>query len=59
MRHIPINHTFLIARIVFYCVVFGGRATASSPSNALYKAILDIAKSVFNWKEEHWRKMNF
>ena len=40
--------TELIFRKIFYCVVFGGRATASLLSNALYKAILNFAKNVGN-----------
>ena len=32
VHHLPISYTCLLARISFYCVVFGWRATASPPS---------------------------
>jgi len=32
-------------------------ATASPPSNALYKAIPDFAKCACNWKAEHWQHL--
>ncbi len=38
-----------IVRVLIYCNLSG-----LFPPNALYKKILDFAKSVANWKMEHW-----
>ena len=51
--HLPINYPFCLPAFPSTALFSVNDATASPPSNALYKEILDFAKSVCNWKMAH------